>query len=57
MIEVAFELVQAGLPEFADFGVQEDAVCVGTTGEELADRGVGSDANGLVVLHRDNRRS
>lgn len=54
VIEVAVEFVHAALPEAAQLGVHEDAICVAALGEELADCGVGSrtEADG-VEAQRD----
>lgn len=51
MIKVAIELVHAAFAEFADFRVKEDAVGVVAERKEFADRRVGCNAYGLVVLN------
>lgn len=54
MVKVALELYFAALPELADFWVQKNAVGIGASGEELADRRVWCDADRLVVLNGDD---
>lgn len=54
MVEVAVELVHAIFAELADFRVEKDAVGVVAERKEFADRGVGCDADGLVVLGGNN---
>lgn len=50
MIEVTVKLVNAVFSELADLRVEKDAVGVVAHRKEFADRGVGCDADRLVVL-------
>jgi len=55
MIKVAVELIHTRLAKLADFRMEKNAVRVGAAGKELADGGVWSYADGLIVLNGNHR--
>lgn len=54
MIKVTIELVHAAFAKLADLGMKKNTVCIVTDRKEFADRCVGCDADGFVILNGNN---